>query len=184
MRHSAESFPKNLRDLRESRNLSLDALAQMTGVSKSMLRQIETGKSNPTLAIVWKIAMGLRVSFSALLRTEETDVQVHPFKETSPILGESGAYRLYQMTFFDPERPVETYYMEVDPGTAYQAAPHAGVVEERVMVVEGHLHVSVGETEILVETGESVSFIPDRAHLYRNLDEVMMKGIMMLSYLA
>jgi transcriptional regulator with XRE-family HTH domain len=184
MRHSAESFPRNLRELRERRNLSLDALAQMTAVSKSMLRQIEMGKSNPSLAIVWKIAMGLRVSFSALLREEETELQVHSFKESPPICGESGAYRLYQMTFFDPERPVETYYMEVDPETAYRAIPHAGVVEERVMVVEGRIFVTVGESEIEVEAGQSVSFVPDRPHVYQNREKNMARGIMMLSYLA
>jgi mannose-6-phosphate isomerase-like protein (cupin superfamily) len=156
----------------------------MTGVSKSMLRQIETGKSNPTLAIVWKIAMGLRVSFSALLRENEPEIQVRPFKESPPIQNREGTYRLYQMTFFDPERPVETYYMEVDPGTAYQATPHAGVAEERVMVVEGVLSVSIGGREIRLEAGQSVSFAPDKLHLYENRGNIMMRAIMMLSYLA
>jgi transcriptional regulator with XRE-family HTH domain len=184
MKHSTGSLPGNLRELREQRNLSLDALARMTGVSKSMLRQIETGKSNPTLATVWKIATGLRVSFSALLRESEPEVKVRPFKEFPPIVEENGKYRLYQMTFFDPERPVETYYMEVDPGTVFHAKGHVGVVEERVMVVEGQLKVTVGESEYLVEAGFSVAFIPDRAHVYQNAGEAAAKAIMMLSYLA
>jgi transcriptional regulator with XRE-family HTH domain len=184
MKHSTGSLPGNLRELREKRNLSLDAFARMTGVSKSMLRQIETGKSNPTLATVWKIATGLRVSLSTLLRESEPEVKVHPFKEFPPIVEENGKYRLYQMTFFDPERPVETYYMEVDPETVFHAKAHIGVVEERVMVVEGRLDVTVGESLNIVEAGCSISFTPDREHVYENAGASTAKAIMMLSYLA
>ena len=49
----------NLKHIREERKLSLDKVAKMTGVSKSMLGQIERGDSNPTIATVWKIANGL-----------------------------------------------------------------------------------------------------------------------------
>ena len=54
MDQSAEAIAANLKNMRESRGLSLDRLASLTGVSKSMLRQIETGKSSPTIATMWK----------------------------------------------------------------------------------------------------------------------------------
>ena len=50
---------QNLQRMREERNLSYTQLAELTGVSKSMLRQIETGQSSPTIATLWKIANGL-----------------------------------------------------------------------------------------------------------------------------
>ena len=50
---------ENLRRMRENRRLSLDAVARLTGVSKSMLGQIERGEVNPTVASLWKIAGGL-----------------------------------------------------------------------------------------------------------------------------
>ena len=53
---------ENLREIRRLRKLSLDGLAELTGVSKSMLGQIEREESNPTLQTLWKIAAGLRVS--------------------------------------------------------------------------------------------------------------------------
>ena len=68
MEQSIEVIAANLREIRDSRHLSLDQLSDLTGVSKSMLRQIETGRSSPTIATIWKIANGLRVSFTALLR--------------------------------------------------------------------------------------------------------------------
>lgn len=60
MEQSTEAISSNLKGYRENRNLSLDQLSDLTGVSKSMLRQIETGQSNPTITTIWKIANGLR----------------------------------------------------------------------------------------------------------------------------
>ena len=52
-----------LKNIRNSRNLSLDDVAELTGVSKAMLGQIERGKSNPTVSTLWKISTRLMVLF-------------------------------------------------------------------------------------------------------------------------
>lgn len=49
---------ENLRQIRKEKKLSLDSMAEQTGVSKSMLGQIERGESSPTVATLWKIATG------------------------------------------------------------------------------------------------------------------------------
>ena len=55
----------NAKALREQRRLTLDAAAEATGVSRSMLAQIEKGDVNPTISVLWKIANGYKVSFTA-----------------------------------------------------------------------------------------------------------------------
>ena len=67
---------QNLKRIREEKRLSLDRLAELTGVSKSMLGQIERGESSPTVATVWKISNGLKVSFTALLSSPQSDTIV------------------------------------------------------------------------------------------------------------
>ena len=57
----------NLKRIRKSKNMSLDMLAERTGVSKSMLGQIERGKSNPTVSTIGKIVEGLKVPFEQLI---------------------------------------------------------------------------------------------------------------------
>src|SRR5262245_47190505 len=57
----------NLRRLRVQRGLSLEKLAQSSGVSRAMLGQIELGRSAPTINVLWKIARALDVTFSALI---------------------------------------------------------------------------------------------------------------------
>ena len=71
---------KNLNDIRKQRNLSLDKAAELTGVSKGMLAQIEKGVSNPTVTTLWKIASGLNVSFSYFME-EENDEILHVHRD-------------------------------------------------------------------------------------------------------
>lgn len=58
---------QQLRFYRQQRQLSLDELSEITGVSKPMLGQIERGASNPTVAVLWKIASGLQVPLASFL---------------------------------------------------------------------------------------------------------------------
>src|SRR5690554_5668235 len=58
---------KNLKAIRESKKLSLEKVAELTGVSKTMIGQIERGESAPTITTIWKIANGLKVSFTSLI---------------------------------------------------------------------------------------------------------------------
>src|SRR3712207_4093649 len=55
----ARRVATNLRERRKSRGLSLDQLSAAAGVSRAALSQIETLKSNPSLSVLWKIAVGL-----------------------------------------------------------------------------------------------------------------------------
>ena len=57
---------KNIRRLREENKLSMDELSRLSGVSKSMLAQIERGDGNPTISTLWKISNGMKVPFDAL----------------------------------------------------------------------------------------------------------------------
>ena len=55
----------NTKQIREQKKLTLDAAASITGVSRSMLAQIEKGEVNPTISVLWKIANGYKVSFTS-----------------------------------------------------------------------------------------------------------------------
>src|SRR5262245_1750095 len=63
----ARRVAANLRDRRKARGLSLEQLAAASGVSRAALSQIETMKSNPSLGVLWKIAVGLGVPYAELI---------------------------------------------------------------------------------------------------------------------
>ena len=58
----------NLKRIRQARGMSLDLVAEQTGVSKSMLGQIERGEANPTIGILGRIVSGLRIGLDSLAR--------------------------------------------------------------------------------------------------------------------
>src|SRR5271157_6493056 len=67
---------ENLRQRRKGRGLSLDDLARSSGVSRAALSQIETCKSNPTVGVLWKVAVGLAVPFAELIGAPRSGVIV------------------------------------------------------------------------------------------------------------
>lgn len=184
MDQQIEAVSHNLRVAREQRNLSLDQLASLTGVSKSMLRQIETGKSSPTIATIWKIANGLRISFTTLLRKQEIEAEVKPFKGNIPLTDEAKHYRVFPLVPFDPHQSFETYYMEMDPGTVFAGEPHQGNIYEYLFVTQGILEIEIQKNSFTINENEFLKFDASHPHIYRSVGDTMMTAILQLSYLA
>ena len=184
MKQPADAVADNLRNIRENRGLSLDQLSELTGVSKSMLRQIETGKSSPTIATIWKIANGLRLSFTALLRKPAVQAEVRSFKGEKPLTAESEHYRVFPMIPFEPQQSFETYYIEIDPGTQFSGEPHEGNVYEYVFVISGKLQISVEDKAYEISRGEFLQFQANCPHKYRCLGKKTASAIMQISYLS
>jgi len=183
MKQPDDTLAANLKDVRENRNLSLDKLSEMTGVSKSMLRQIEIGQSNPTIATIWKIANGLRIPFTELLRDQTQEISMSAFKEDAPLFGDTEGYRLYPLISFSPERSFETYYVELDPGTVLDAEPHQGNAEEHVFVLAGQIEISVADERYDVSSQNYISFKANCVHRYQNTGKEMATAFMLISYL-
>ncbi len=184
MKQSPQALAENLRALREERNLSLQNLADLTGVSKSMLCQIETGKSNPTIETLWKIANGLHISFTSLLRSQASRAVLRSFREEEPLHGAAQGYRAYPVVPFDPEGGFELYYVEVDPGCCMESEAHNGMVEEHVLVLQGALSIRVEDQLYRVCREQCLSFRANVSHAYENAGDTMAFAAMVLSYLS
>ena len=78
---------------RQSRNMTLDDVAELTGVSKPMLGQIERGQSSPTVNTLWKIATGMKIPFSSFLQEQEAEYTVVDLQEHDMIMEENGSMR-------------------------------------------------------------------------------------------
>ena len=184
MKQQENAIAANLKKIREQRNLSLDQLAVLTGVSKSMLRQIETGRSSPTIATIWKIANGLRLSFTTLVSKRQADVAIMNFKGSKPLTAKSKRYRLFPMIPFDPEHAFEIYHVEIDPKTTFEGEPHEGNVEEFVFVLRGKLEVTVEQNHYAVKANQFIRFTANRPHTYYSAGKKMVSAIMMICYLG
>ncbi|MCX8084562.1 MAG: XRE family transcriptional regulator [Calditerrivibrio sp.] len=182
MEQICNDISENLKKIRMERGLSLEQLSELTGVSKSMLRQIETGNSVPTIATVWKIANGLKVSFTSLFSKNFSDVKVGRIKHQNALIELDGRYRVYPVIPFDPKVPFEIYFLEMEGGIRYDAEPHKGNVEEFVAVVEGCLEMIIDGNVFKIEKDEYISFFAHNQHSYINPAGETLKAVMVLIY--
>jgi XRE family transcriptional regulator, regulator of sulfur utilization len=174
---------QNLKKLREEKKLSLDKLAELTGVSKSMLGQIERGDSSPTIATVWKIANGLKVSFTSLLETPQSDTTLLHQADISPLLEDNGRYRLFPFFPIEEGRRFEVYSIEIDPGGRLSAEAHPQGTQEFLTLFEGELTVRVDQQDYVLAQGDSIRFRADRPHAYQNSGQGLVKLSMVIHYI-
>lgn len=172
----------NLKEIREKRKLSLDKVAELTGISKSMLGQIERGESNPSITTICKLANGLKVQVTSFIVEEQPKVIVIEKGEITPLTGDEGKYRLYSIFPFEEKRNFELFYMEVEVGEFMNCKPHLPNTNEFVTIFSGELKVVVGEDEFLLKKGDSISFIADRRHCYHNVGDVLVEAHMTVHY--
>lgn len=175
---------KNLRQLREMKKLSLDRLSDITGVSKSMLGQIERGESSPTVATVWKIANGLKVSFTSLINSPQPDSVVIAKGAIEPMVEAAGKYRLYPFFPYEEGRSFEMYTLEMDPDSHQESDPHGEGTHEFITVFEGELTLRVGDESHSISSGDSIRFNANRPHTYRNPGSVVTRLCMVVHYQA
>jgi transcriptional regulator with XRE-family HTH domain len=163
-----ELIGDNLKRLRAEKGLSLDAVAKLAGVSKSMLGQIERGEVNPTISTVWRIANGLKVSFTSLVTRAHDDSEIVARNDVEPLVEDSGKVRNHPVFPFDAERGFEMYYVEFDGGGYLQAEGHTVGTQEYITLHSGQLAVRVADEEHVLGRGDSIRFKADVPHSYHN----------------
>ncbi|WP_100402754.1 helix-turn-helix domain-containing protein [Bacillus sp. FJAT-42315] len=173
---------KNLADIRKKRGLSLDQTAELTGVSKAMLAQIEKGNTNPTVTTLWKIANGLNVSFSTFMKEKVAQVTQIKKDQLQPLIDDQGNYLVYSLFPFHPDKKFEIFFVELEPGFTHEADQHNPICEEYVLVSEGELTVEVKGEEYLLHKGEALHFQAKDRHLYKNTTEQITTFFVVIYY--
>jgi len=160
-----------VRALREGMDLSLRELAERSGVSAATLSQVERGESSPTLAVAGRIADGLELTLSQLLRLDEGGHVAIVRAGTGRKRSRSG-HKVEELT---PSLPgqradVSVHTLEADAATGGAGDPpmHEPGSRETVVVTEGRVELLIdGETHGL-SVGDSATFDADLSHQLRN----------------
>ena len=172
---------RNIKRLREEKNISLSALAATAEISKSTLFTLERGNGNPSIDTLWSIAQALSVPFAALfVEDDEALVEVLRFEE-APIIGRHGSRTVrnppaeggfvMRHAFSRHARgEIEGYWVDLEAGAQREARPHATGVVEHVIVVSGTIEITVEGDTTTVSAGDRMTFAADRAHRYRAVD--------------
>jgi len=158
-----------LKQLRSERRLSLDDLASRSGVSRAALSQIEGARTNPTLAVLWKIAVGLDVPFHDLLGSnEEQSVRVLRAGDTPPLRSGDGRMESRLLSPGGASTDVEVFDLRFQPKAVHKSDPHGKGTTETLVVLTGSLRLIVEGSEYELGTGDSVFFRSDVPHTYEN----------------
>lgn len=173
---------RNIKAFRRERKLSLDAVSEMTGVSKSMLGQIERGESSPTIATLWKIATGLTISFTSLVEENRRQTEIVSNADIDPLLNNNGLFRIYPVFPYEDNRGFEILFMEMSPGAYSPSLPHAAQTEEYVVVFEGAVSITIGGEEYVVQADNSICYYADREHCYQNAYDGITRFCMVIYY--
>jgi transcriptional regulator with XRE-family HTH domain len=158
----------NLREKRKARGLSLDQLAVASGVSRAALSQIETQKSNPSLSVLWKIAVGLGIPFAELLGGNSQGVSVLRRSDAQVLRSSDGRMESRPLTPAGACPWVEAYELRLASRATHASDPHAAGTREVVIVLNGQLRVRVGTEVHELMAGDSMAFLADQAHVYEN----------------
>ena len=168
MNYINKNIAINLRKIRSGKNMSLDLAAEQTGVSKSMLAQIERGDANPSIECIGKIISGLRVDLSEILETPHSETYHIPKADLLPTKEVPGHYKIFTYFPYDNKRPFEIYGIEIMPGRTYFSGSHGERTVEYITVSEGTLTVILSGREHEIREGDAFRFDSDREHLYVN----------------
>lgn len=172
----------NIKRIREQKKLTLDAAAEATGVSRSMLAQIEKGDVNPTISVLWKIANGYKVSFTSLVERKNDAVAVVRQSDIEPLKEDNGRYLNYPIFPFDEKTLFETYRIVIEPEGTLSAEPHLNGSEEYITVFSGQVEITVAEERFELAKGDSIRFCADKHHSYRNVGTAPVELSMLLYY--
>ncbi|GIH20283.1 XRE family transcriptional regulator [Rugosimonospora africana] len=172
---------QHVRALRQARGWSLDELSGRSGVSKGMVVQIEGGRTNPSIGTLCRIADAFGVSVARLLEPDPPrEVRVSD-AAAAPLLwrGGKGGFARLLAGVNDPNF-VEFWEWQLHPGDVHESPDHAPGTRELLHVLNSELIVTVAAADHRVRAGETIDFMGDEAHAYRNDADVPVRVLMVV----
>lgn len=163
--HVLSRLPARLRAARQRQGLSLDAVAKLSGVSRSMVSQIERGESSPTVATLWNLTRALQVDFAGLLDPPSAAaIEVVTAAQAPRIAGHGKGCRI---TILSPPQQAgrfEVYDIRLDAGGELLSDPHGPGTQEHLTVIEGAVEAGPGEETRGLSAGDTAHYRADLPH--------------------
>ncbi|NKB88389.1 MAG: helix-turn-helix domain-containing protein [Acidobacteria bacterium] len=169
MTHSGPDVGAQIRARRQQQGLTLDALAQSSGVSSAMLSEVERSVKNPTVKLAWQIARALGCSLTELLDEPGAPTRLVKAEQRRSLVDAEGGVQRHGVTTTLARGGLEvvTYVLGPRATTGEMPANRAGVLEH-LTVVRGRLRLTLGDEEIALGAGDHITYAPQFAVEYRN----------------
>ena len=164
---------ERLRRERSARSLTLDDLASMTGVSRSMISAIEKGGKAPTIVVLHRIAAGLGLRMSDLMGESGPERVIVLRKRDQPVVTDPSGWQRRNLAPPLPGVPFEFMRTTIPAGVDAGVFPaHPPGSREHVVVSEGTLTLTLAGVPYALETGDAISYAGDCEHQFENLGSI------------
>ena len=160
-----------IKQLRKRRGWTLEQLAEFSGVSRSMLSQVERGAANPTLTVAFRIAKAFDVSLGDLVdgATKRPIIEVIRGNDQASVFRDDAKCRIRTLSPLNLEKDVEFYELTLHPGECLQSAAHFAGTREFLTVQQGKVEVLSGGESVEIKKGDSVQYMADVDHSITNI---------------
>jgi transcriptional regulator with XRE-family HTH domain len=175
---------KRLSDLRKRKNMTLDELSEKSGVSKSILSQIERDLSNPTVITISRIASALGENLSDFflkIEVEDADT-IERSKETPSITSKDGLCQLNILGAGETVNWLQWYLLHMKPKGVLDSSSHGPKTFENLTVLEGEVEVENGSSKEIIKKGDTFRFQTNKNHLIKNISKKNSQ-VLMVNYI-
>ena len=170
--------------LRKRKNMTLDDLSAKSGVSKSILSQIERDLSNPTVITISRIAEALDEKLSDFFQKIEVlkTSSIESSKETPSITSKDGLCDLNILGAGETVNWLQWYILEMKPKGLLDSKTHGPKTFENLTVIDGQIEVKFGETKEKLSKGDTFRFQSNKKHTLKNISK-QKSQVLMINYI-
>lgn len=160
-----------VRALRKQKGWTLEQLASLSGVSRSMLSQIERGHANPTLGVAFRVAQAFGLSLGDLVDTPNPTPQIDVIRADDQTywFRDDDDCRIRTLSPLPLEKDVEFYEIRLQPGKELESAPHFEGTREFLVVEKGVIELTADSESQQLNRGDSAHYPADVSHRIKNI---------------
>ena len=168
-----EHLGRRVKKLRAGRGWSLDNLAQASGVSRSMLSEIEREKANPTLTVTFRIASAFGMGIAELIETSERQaaIQVVRASDRGQVYRSDKNCQIRTLSPLNLEKDVEFYEVTVRVGCELRSTPHYEGTREFLTVEKGNIRLESLDDSAELGPADSATYRADVPHSIVNIGD-------------
>lgn len=163
---SPENIGIIIRAKRKQENMTLEALAEKTGLSVSYISMLERGMNSPTLANLQTICKALNITIYDLLQKLDASNPVVKKKDRKTIFNSNGF--LYE-SMTEGKHQLSCIVMTITDNQPHASSPH--IADEIGFVISGTLIMNLDGIEYTLEAGDSIYINANTEHSYRKISD-------------
>lgn len=175
---------ENIKRIRKSKKLSMERLAAESGVSRSMLGQIERGEANPSVGILGKLALALKVSAEVLMENDDF-VSLAQYREvdTKPVRLDGGKAVLRPNFPYDEMTRIESYFLDLYISAKYVAELSVPGCVCYATLLAGMVTVEAEGEQLRMVERDAIRFAADQPYRFENMNNATARLLLVYQYL-